>query len=315
MSDPLSVLVHLRESNARYRQCLHDSDAVRYTFCESLDAVRQSIESADVVLGSISFPSHLLDAARKLKWIQVTGAGVDAFLARGHLPEGVVLTRADVGFGHQIAEYVIGHLLALTQRCRDVAQLQQQRTWQPLIVEFLKGCTIGIAGAGSIGRAVANCARGMGMRTLGLASKKRQMLEFDAVYGPEDLDTFLSQLDVLVLALPLTEATRGLIGAQQLALLKSSSILINVARGAIVVEKALIDALQQGHLRAAILDVFVQEPLPIDSPLWSMDNVTITSHHAGLNIPDSIIGFFLENLRRFESREPLHGVVDPTKGY
>jgi len=309
------VLVFLRESSARYRERLKDSDVVRYVFCESEEEVRQSIEQADVILGSISFPSHLLSLAIRLHWIQATAAGVDAFLAKRHLPDGVMLTRADVSFGDQVAEYVIGHLLAFSQRLRDIHHLQRKRTWCPQEVEFLKGKLVGIAGTGSIGRAVADRARGMGMRTVGLASTKRILPGFEIVYGPEDLASFLPDLDALVICLPLTAQTRGLFGSDQLAQLKPSAILVNVARGPIVDEKALIDALKERAIRAAILDVFEREPLLPGSPFWGMDNVTITSHHAGLNIPDDIIDFFLENLTRFQAGERLNGLVDLTKGY
>ena len=315
MSDSLNVLVFLRESSARYRERLTDSVVVRYTFCESEEEVRQSIGQTDVILGSIAFPSHMLSSAKRLRWIQVTGAGVDAFLAKGDIPDGVMLTRVDVSFGDQIAEYVIGHLLALTQRLRTIHHFQLERTWQPLEIEFLKGKTMGIAGTGSIGRTVADRARGMGMRTIGLASRPRQLAGFEMVYGPDDLATFLSGLDVLVICLPLTAQTRRLFGRHQLAQLKPSAILVNVARGPVVDEEALADALQERAIRAAILDVFEREPLPPDSPLWGMDNVTITSHHSGLNIPDDIIDFFLENLRRFRANDRLNGLVDPKKGY
>ena len=315
MNDPLNVLVYLRESNARYRERLTDSDVVQYTFCESEEEVRQSIEDANVILGSISFPAHLWSSASQLQWIQVTGAGVDAFLAKQALPDGVMLTRADVSFGDQIAEYVLGHLLAIMQQLRSVIRLQEAHTWQSLDVEFLKGRTMGIAGTGSIGQAIANRARGMGMRILGLASTRREIQGFESVYAPDDLAAFLSPLDVLVICLPLTENTRGLIGVEQLALLRKSAILVNIARGAVVDEAALINALQHRRLRAAILDVFEQEPLPTTHPLWSLDNVTITAHHAGLNIPDDIIDFFLENLDRFQSGDRLNGLVDEARGY
>jgi len=315
MHDPVNVLLFLRESNARYRERLIESDIVRFAFCESEEEVRQSIERADIILGSISFPSHLLALAKRLRWIQVTGAGVDAFLAKNDLPSDVILTRADVSFADQIAEYDIGHLLALTQRLRDVHHLQLNRTWQPLDIEFLKGKTIGIAGTGSIGRVVAARARGMGMRTIGLANTKRELPGFEVVYSSDDLACFLPQLDVLVICLPLTDGTRGMFGVEQLALLKNTAVLVNVARGAILDEEALIDALQQRRIRAAILDVFEREPLPANSPLWELNNVTATSHHSGLNIPDDVIDFFLENLRRFQTGDRLKGVVDPIRGY
>lgn len=310
-----NVLVFTRESSAPYRERLVDSDEVRFFFCESESEVEDRIEKADVIVGSVHFPARLLVRAERLRWIQVTGAGVDAFLAQGELPKGVQLTRADVSFGDQIAEYVIGHLLALTQRLRTVYKLQAERRWEPLTVEFLQGRTMGILGAGSIGQAIAVRARGMGMRTVGLARTARKLAGFDSVYSTDCVMTLLSDADVLVLCLPLTQRTRGLIGREELAHLKRSAILVNVARGALVDEEALIETLEQKRLRAAILDVFVEEPLPEESPLWAMENVTITSHHSGLNVPDEIIGFFLENLARFRSDRPLNGLVDPDHGY
>ena len=315
MEGRVNVLVYTRESSGPYRERLADTDKVRFFFCESEAEIEVQIEEADVILGSVRFPARLLARAKHLRWIQVTGAGVDAFLAQGALPASIQLTRADVSFGDQIAEYVIGHLLALAQRLRTVYELQAERRWEPLTVEFLKGRTMGILGAGSIGQAIAARARGMGMRTVGLARTSREIAQFDEVYSSDRLAPLLAAADVLVVCLPLTHESRGLIGREELAHLKRSAILVNVARGALVDEAALIEALEQNRLRAAILDVFVEEPLPAESPLWAMENVTVTSHHAGLNIPDEIIDFFLENLARFRSDRTLNGLVDPDRGY
>ena len=315
MDKQLNIVVFTRESDAPYRARLLDSDAASFTFCRTEEEVEAHIADADVILGSVSFPARLLAHAERVKWIQVTGAGVDAFLGQGPLPSGVLLTRADVSFGEQIAEYVIGHLLALTQQIRDVYTLQASRRWDPLTVELLRGRTMGILGAGSIGQAVAARARGMGLRTVGLARTARALPGFDVVHAADDLPTILSNADVLVVCLPLTRQTRGLIRRAELAQLKPSAILVNVARGAIVDEEALIEALAVKKIRAAILDVFAEEPLSPESPLWGMENVTITSHHAGLNIPDEIIDFFLKNLTRFRSGRPLSGLVNLDRGY
>ena len=315
MTRKLNVIVFLRESSNRYRERLTDSDEIGYYFCNNEAEIGRVIHLADIVLGSIRFPGSILAEAGRLKWIQATAAGVDAFLATSRLPEGVLLSRADVAFGDQIGEYVIAHLLAHTQRLRDVYHLQREQTWQPLAVSFLKDWTLGVAGAGSIGQAVAKRARGMDMRPLGLARRPREIAPFDHVYGPGELEAFLAKLDALVICLPLTPETRGMFGANQLELLKPSALLVNVARGAIVDETALLKALQEKRLGGAILDVFWHEPLSPDHPFWFMDNVTITSHHAGLNVPDTIIDFFLENLRRFRSGEPILGLVDPDRGY
>ena len=315
MCEPTNVLVYTRESSAPYRVRLIDSPHVCYLFCESEEEVAAHVREADVVLGSVAFPARLLKHAGRLRWIQVTGAGVDAFLAQGELPADIVLTRVDTSFGEQVAEYVLGHLLAHVQRVRKVYRLQAEKRWEPLEKELLSGRTIGIAGTGAIGRVVAQRARGIGMQSIGLSRTGNCLEEFDAAYGPDALSTFLRELDVLVLCLPLTVETRGLIGRDELACLKSSAILVNVARGAIVDEPALIETLQVGGLAGAILDVFASEPLPASSPLWAMENVTITSHHAGLNAPDEIIDYFLDNLARFRTGKLLRGLVDPHRGY
>ena len=315
MTEPTNVLVFLRESTAPYRERLVDSDEARYLFCESEDDIARNIETADVILGSIQFPTVHLARARRLRWSQVTGAGVDRFLAKAEIPTGVQLTRADLSFGEQIAEYVIGHLLAHTQRLRTVYALQEARRWEPLTAEFLRGRTLGVAGVGSIGRLVAERARAFGMRTAGLTRSGGDLAGFDRSYGPDQRGAFLSDLDVLVLCLPLTPETHRWIGRAELAVMKPSALLVNVARGAIVDEAALIDALREKRIGGAILDVFETEPLPADSPLWTLDHVTVTSHQAGLNVPDEMIDFFLANLARFRAGRPLEGLVDPERGY
>lgn len=311
----LTVLVYLRESMDRYRERLTDTADVRYVFCSSEEDVQQAALSADIVLGSITFPVRHLLRARCLRWVQVTAAGVDRFLLQGELPDGVVLTRVDVGFGDAISEYVLAHLMAQTQRLRDVYRLQRERTWVPLITDRLAGRTMGIAGTGAIGCVVAERARALGVRTLGWARTARSLPSFDAVYGADDIDPFLKQLDVLVVCLPLTRETRGRFGTEELHRLKPGCTLINVSRGEIVRESALLDAVRSGHLRYAILDVFEQEPLPLDHPFWSLSQVTVTGHHAGLNVPDDIIDFFLENLERYQSGASLRGRVDLMQGY
>ncbi len=316
MTPRLHVLVYVRESLLRYRDRLHDSESVTFHFCCSTEDAEAVIEHVDVILGSVLFPATLLERAFRTKWIHVAGAGVDAFLA-GSRPwrHDILLTRSSVSFGNQIAEYILGHLLAMTQRVCDLHHLQQEYRWQPLELEFIRGRTLGIAGAGTIGRTVAARARGMGMRTLGLATSERHLPEFDAVYTPLQLEAFLPQLNVLAICLPLTPDTAGLFGKHELALLPPSAVLINVGRGAIVDEGALLHALKTKQLRAAILDVFEREPLPTDHPFWSMPNVTITPHHSGHNIPDEIIDTFLDNLERWQDGRSLIGVVDPSRGY
>jgi len=311
----VQVAVYLKEAAAPYRERLVDGDGVSFVFCSTESELRQAMAHADILLCSSPPPPDAVCAASSLRWIQAAAAGVDALHAVGLPPDGVALTRIAEGFGEPIAEYVLGHLLAIAQRVEAVHRHQAERAWVPFEAELLGGQTMGVAGVGAVGKVVAERGAAMGMRTVGLARSPGELALFEHVYGEDQLEAFLSELDVLVLCLPLTPRTRHLIGPRELGMLKRSCILVNVARGAVIDEAALIDALDRGRIRAAVLDVFEQEPLPADSPLWSMDNVTITPHHSGLNRPAMIAEFFLDNLARYRSGRPLRGVVQASRGY
>lgn len=310
----LDVLVWQGDENELYRPLLN-SDFARFTYRTASVAIDEPLRSADVIFASTFFPAELLHMAHRLRWIHVAAAGVDRFVGGSYIPEGVILTRSDVSFGDSIAEYVIGHCLAHMQRLRDVFHLQQRRKWRPLEISLLKGRTMGIAGTGSVGRVVADRAGAMHMRVLGYAKTSRDIEKFERVYGPEQLLAFLAQLDILVLCLPLTSETHAFIGAQELSAMKPTALLINVARGAIMDEAALIDALRENRIEAAVLDVFEEEPLSENSPLWTMENVTVTAHHSGPNMPKEIAAYFLDNLERFATGLELKGIVDLKRGY
>ncbi len=315
MNEPVVVLVHLRESLAPYRRLLCDSEQVTYRFCRDRVDVEREIGLAHVILGTISFPAALLRKAERLCWFQVAGAGVDAVAESEALPPQVLLTRVDTGFGVPIAEYVLGHLLALTQRVDQVRIHQFARRWETLRTERLSGTTMGIAGTGAVGRVVAKRARALEMRTVGLSRRGAPVDGFDRVLDSKSFNTFLSELDSLVLCLPLTPATSNLIDRGALSQLKRSAVLINVGRGGLVDEQALVSALDRGDLRAAILDVFREEPLPVESPLWTTPGVVITSHQAGINDPRHVASFFLDNLARYLHGGRLRGCVDRSRGY
>ena len=314
-TQPLRVACFLKEDPTPYRERLADGDGVCFRFFATDAALAEGIVDADVLLASAVPSTATLSLARRLRWIQAAAAGVDGFLGAGWPPAGALLTRIPSGFGEAIAEYVIAHVLAVTQGLRRIRDAQAARSWSPFHPQLVAGKVMGVAGTGEIGRVVAQRARGVGMRTLGLARTGRKMAEFERVFDGSETSEFLGGLDVLAICLPLTPGTRGFFGAAELASMKRGAILVNVARGAIVDEAALVDALRAGTIRAAVLDVFETEPLPDRSPLWEMENVTVTPHVAGLNDPDQIVGVFLDNLRRFRDGASLHGVVDPQRGY
>lgn len=274
-------------------------------------------------------PSDLAQVP-SLRWLQTGSAGVDHLAADPPWRKHIVVTNARGVFAIPIAEYVSGMLLRVNQPAAWAAD-QAVRRWptDASLVTLLRGRTAVLLGYGSIGREVARQLSALGMRIV--AVKPRPDLRHDTAYRvpgtgdpdgsiPErivdisELTTTVAEADVLVLTLPLTEASRGIVAAEVLAAMRPSSWLINVSRGAIVDESALLDALRGGRLAGAVLDVFRQEPLGADSPWWDAPNVIVTPHSSGMThrFYDELL---IENVRRYLGGEPLLNQVDPERGY
>lgn len=267
------------------------------------------------VLFAWKFPRELLDGAERLRWIQSTGAGVDHIMAARPLPAGVTVTRMVDLFGAAMAEYVLGYLFVATLRVPRVLAQQRARRWEPFTAPPLRGKTAVVVGLGSIGREVCRTLRAAGVRPIGVSRSGRPVEEANEVFAVDRLDEALPRADFLALVVPLTEETRGLIDARRLALLPRHAWLVNIGRGAAVRQADLVAALQAGALGGAVLDVFEQEPLPQDSPLWTMANVIVTPHVSGPDDLPENAERFLENYRRFKDGRPLEGVVDVDRGY
>ena len=210
-------------------------------------------------------------------------------------------------------------MFVLTRRMHRFAKAQRDHEWfQRGRCEEIDGTTMGIIGLGPIGLKTAEKARGLNMRVLGLRrDPSRISPHVDRMFGPDGLHELLKESDWVVLAAPLTEETRGLLGEPEFRVMKETAYLINIARGQIVQEDVLIRALQEGWISGAGLDVFAQEPLPADSPLWDMRNVMITAHYAGATprYADRVTGIFTDNLRRYQAGEPLVNVIDKERTY
>jgi phosphoglycerate dehydrogenase-like enzyme len=262
------------------------------------------------------FPPELVQNAPKLRWISSTGAGVDTVMAaREWLPKGVPVTRMVHVFDTAMAEYVLGYLLAVQLDVRRALRQQESKTWKGWNPPPLRGSTAVVVGLGSIGSEVARTLRAHGLTVIGVSRTGQPVEGLDEVHTVDQLDTVLPRAEYLVLVVPLTSETRGLIDGRRLGLLPKGAVLANICRGAVVDEPELIDALMSGHLRFAVLDVFEKEPLPQESPLWSMENVIVTPHMSG---PDDVpvnAARFLENYRRFQAGQPLNGQVDFERGY
>jgi glyoxylate/hydroxypyruvate reductase A len=272
------------------------------------------VAEADVVF-AWKFPSELYAKAGRLRWLQAMGAGVDWALTPD-LPGRVTLTRAPGIFGPAIAEYVLGWCAWVTQRMASYREAQQHRHWlKGVLPGRLAGSTMTIVGLGDVGKAIARAARAFDMRVLGVSRSGRAVRHVEGVCAARDLSRAVTEGDFVVLAVPLTAATRHLIGPPELDAMKPQAWLVNVARGAVLDDTALIDALQHQRIAGAILDVFAAEPLPTDHALWTTPNVVITPHVAGPSIPEEIAPIFNDNLARFLTGRRLRHVVDRSRGY
>jgi glyoxylate/hydroxypyruvate reductase len=243
------------------------------------------------------------------------GAGVDALVGRDDLPDVAITRLSDPKMSRMMAGYV---LFAVTRHARNIVafeRAQRQRRWHYVHPRDPETIRVGILGLGQLGLAAAlECAR-QGYQVQGWSSTLKTIDGIRTLAGQHALPELLADNDILVCMLPQTLHTRGLLNAERLALMKSGAAFINVSRGAVVDEAALIAALKSGHIAEATLDVFAAEPLPESSPLWAMDNVLITPHLASVALPASAAAQIGENVRRVRAGQPVLSRVDPGRGY
>jgi glyoxylate/hydroxypyruvate reductase A len=266
------------------------------------------------ILYAWNFPRDLLPRAVKLRWAQSMGAGVERLMVP-ELPRHVTVTRVAGIFGPWMAEYVLGWCLWHTQRTERFRAQQRERRWRQVDPLRLHGTTLCVVGLGDIGRTIARAARGFGMRVVGVSRSGKMVAEAERVHKVRDIRKAVAAADFVALTVPLTDATRGLIGAAELAAMRPTAWLINVARGPVVDEAALLDALRSNGLGGVVLDVFDEEPLPQGHPLWEFSNVVVTPHISGPSTPDEIAPIFNDNLRRYLAGRTLRYVADRERGY
>ncbi len=282
---------------------------------------RENLEGADVLFLrwglSPEATRRLLARIPGLRWVHTISAGVDHLLFPELRESEAILTNASGVFNIPIAETVMAYILAVVKRLPEFWARQQEHRWEKLPLRELRGLTVGIVGLGDIGAEVARLCRAFGIRVLGLRRHPASSDVADEVMPPDRLHDLLARSDFVVIAVPLTAETRGMIGRAELAAMKPDAWLINISRGAILDEDALVEALREGRIGGACLDVFLQEPLPPESPLWDLPNVIITPHNSwsSPHIEEREIDLFLENLRRYVAGEPLLNVVDKQAGY
>jgi len=308
------VLIYDAVDAPRYASLVPSTRGVTVRVAETRDEAAAAIGEADVAF-AWKVPSDIWRRARRLRWLQAMGAGVDWALVPT-LPRDVVVTRAPGVFGAWMVEYVLGWCLWVTQRAAVFVEAQRERRWlRDVIPERLGGRTLAVVGLGDIGRAIARSAHALGMTVVGVSVSGRPARGVGQVFTPDALRTALALADFVVLTVPLTRETRGMIGRRELRAMRPRAWLMNIARGPVVDERALVDALQSRRIGGAILDVFGTEPLPAEHPLWRLPNVVITPHISGPSTPEELTPVFTRNLARYLAGQPLHHVVDRARGY
>lgn len=275
------------------------------------------VEAVEVVLGAS--PSDDLSFLPALRWVHSGAAGVDGWLAARAVPDGVTLTSAAGNGAVPLAEHALLLMLALSRDARRWFAAQQAHRWDRFVHGELAGATLGIVGYGHSGQDLARKARACHMRVQALRSTPsgERDGEVRLLYGESGLRELLAGSDFVVVTAPLTPATRGLLGAEQLGWMRPGAFLVVVSRGGIVDEDALVEALRAGRLGGAGLDAHLHEPLPVDSPLWDLPNVLVTPHNGATTRETAQRGvdIALENVRRWVAGRTLLNVVDPERGY
>lgn len=321
MPNPSTIVVNAEFPDALVERIRQAAPHATVLSPSQLAKQPEAWRDVEVLLTHHVSPERLAGAS-KLRWIQTIGAGVEWLLT----PE--IIARKDLLISNasgvhpgQIAEHSFMLMLALTRRLPRVLLQQREQRWdaEPFrqSIPTLAGATLGILGVGAIGSRLAELGAAFGMRVLGLRRNPQPAPHVERMYGPDELHQLLSECRYVVNALPLTAATRGLIGSEALAVLPRGAVLINIGRGPTFDSEALVEALQNERLGGAGLDVTDPEPLPAQHPLWRFENVIITPHYSGgrPGYMDSVTDIFLENLRRFGAGEPLQNVVDVNAGY
>jgi len=290
---------------------------VKVTGVEELEADLLDVEAVFAWNFDRATLRDLVPRTRRLRWIQSISAGVEDLVTPALAAHGVVLTNAAGVYDAGLAESVLGFLLAFSARILEDTRLEAG-AWPHDGMRLLRGTTALVVGAGSIGSEVGRLLKAAGLRVRGVARTVRPPDDvFESMAGPEALQEELAAADHVVNAMPITPATRRMFDAAAFAAMKPTAVFVNIGRGATVDEPALVQALQEGVIAGAALDVFEQEPLPAESPLWRLPNVLVSPHRAGDHEgwEADVVALFVDNLRRFVAGEPLRNVVDVELGY
>jgi phosphoglycerate dehydrogenase-like enzyme len=322
MPSPVNVLV-LSKPGSHLNELASLNGAANFTVTDDPDRAAAAAPGAEVILNGF-FTGTLLKAAfpaaRSVRWVHTLSAGIDRVLFPELVHSPVVLTNGRGVFRRPLGEFVLAASMYFAKDLRRLVHNQQTGVWQQFNIEELYGRTMGIIGFGEIGRVIAELAKAVGMRVIAIRrhpelSGKDPLL--DAVYAPAALHDLLRESDYVAVTAPNTPETRGMIAAREFDAMKPTAVIVNVGRGPVISEPALIRALEQGQIRGAALDVFDEEPLPPGHPFWRLPNLLLSPHSADHTAGwlERAVSMFVRNFGHFVKGEPLENVVDKRAGY
>ena len=314
----MKLLLYGRDFSSWIPRLKETAGDVTYATATTEDDAIREVTDADAFFGTIT--PRILEAARNLQWIQTPMAGLERYFFPALVEHPVVVTNMRGIFHDMIPDHVTAYILCFARGLHTAIRRQLERTWAPrdLQVVHLPGATLGIVGLGGIGYGVAQRAAPHGLRIIAVDPRREDKPpEVEELWRPDRLDDLLAQSDFVAVCAPETPETRGLFDASKFARMKPTAYFINVGRGRVVQLDPLVAALRNKQIAGAALDVFEQEPLPAEHPLWGMENVIITPHTAGVSAHDEdrrldVLG---ENVKRFLAGQPLQNVVDKAGGY
>lgn len=307
---PATTVLVLSDPTAPFLRLLAQlPDDVNIVTGNDPEFVRSHAPNADVILNGGPEGDLLREVfplAHKVQWVHTTSAGVEKILFPELIASSVPLTNGRGVFKDALAEFALGAILFFAKDFRRLVRDQQAQHWEHFDVEWVRGKTLGVIGYGEIGRETARLAEAIGMKIL---AKRRS--------GQEKLHDILAASDYVVVSTPLTDETRGMIGDAELRAMKRTAVIINIGRGPVIVEQALIAALTENRIRGAALDVFDEEPLPKNHAFYQLDNVLLSPHSADHTAgwAESAVQVFVDNFERFRKGEPLLNIVDKKAGY
>jgi phosphoglycerate dehydrogenase-like enzyme len=323
ITGPLTLLVISSPHYPFLRSLDRIPQPVKVLTGKDLDFLKQHAPEADVILNGFHDGSALqaiLPLAGRVKWVHALSAGVEKVLSPELIESSVPLTNGRGVFGPALAEFSIAAMFFFAKDLRRLIRQQEAARWEQFDVSFLRDQTLGVIGYGGIGRETARLAHALGMKVMAVR-RRSPATENDSIlersFTREQLNEMLGLSDYILAATPLTPETQGMIGYGEFHFMKPNAVFINVGRGAVVVEQALISALNQAIIRGAALDVFEQEPLPLDHPFYRMQNVLLSPHCADHTTGwmELAVNQFIDNFERFRSGQPLEFIVDKNAGY